>query len=54
MSKEDSIAELEHDIRSLEEKIEELRSAEEPNFGDLSRLEDLLDEKENFYGTLRI
>lgn len=47
MSKEDSIAELEHDIRSLEEKIEELRSAEEPNFGDLSRLEDILDEKKN-------
>ena len=47
MSKEDSIAELEHDIRSLEEKIEELRNVEEPNFGELSRLEDLLDEKEN-------
>lgn len=47
MAKEDSIAELEHDIRTLEEKLSELTSAEEPNFGEITKLQDLLDEKEN-------
>lgn len=47
MNKEDSIAELEHDIRTLEEQLADILKADVPNLSEKYRIEDLINEKKD-------